>query len=68
MDKITLKAARVNAGHTQKEAATLLGISNKTICSWENGASFPNAVQIEKLCALYSVSYDRINFLPKDPL
>ena len=33
--KITLAAARVNRGLTQKELAQMLGISNKTLCSWE---------------------------------
>lgn len=66
--KITLAAARVNAGLTQKEAATRLNVSNKTISSWENGTSFPNAQQIKNICDLYVVSYDNINFLPSNPL
>lgn len=66
--KITLAAARVNAGLTQKEAAAMLGVSNKTICSWEKCASFPDAQQIKDICELYVVSYDNINFLPNNPL
>ena len=66
--KITLAAARVNAGFSQKEAATMLNISNKTLANWEKGNSFPNAQQIEKICELYIVSYDNINFLPINPL
>lgn len=66
--KMTLAALRVNAGFTQKEAASKLGVSNKTLGSWENGTSFPNAQQIEKICELYGVSYDNINFLPNNPL
>lgn len=66
--KITLEAARVNAGLVQKEAAAMLGVSNKTLSSWENGISFPDAQQIEKICELYVVSYDNINFLPNNPL
>ena len=68
MMKISLAAARVNAGLTQKEAAAMLGVSNKTLGSWEKGESFPNAKQIEKICELYVVSYDNINFLPNNPL
>ncbi len=64
MMKMTLKAARVNAGLTQKEAAAALGISNKTLCNWENGISFPKADKVEKICSLYGVSYDNIIFLP----
>ena len=66
--KMTLAALRVNAGLTQKESASKLGVSNKTLGSWENGDSFPNAQQIEKICELYGVSYDIINFLPNNPL
>ena len=63
MKKITLKAARVNAGYSQKEAAEIIGISNKTLCSWENGKTFPDQPMIEKLCGLYGVTYDMIVFV-----
>lgn len=66
--KMTLEAARRNAGLLQKEAAEKLGISNKTLSSWENYLSFPGADMIPKICDLYGVPYDHINFLPKDPL
>jgi DNA-binding XRE family transcriptional regulator len=66
--KITLKAARVNAGYTQKEAAKLLDVSNKTLCKWEKGSSFPNAEKVAKICSLYSIPYDNISFVPCDSL
>lgn len=62
MKKISLKAARVNAGYSQKEAAKVLEISNKTLCSWENRKTFPDQPMIEKLCDLYGVTYDMIDF------
>ena len=62
MKKISLKAARVNAGLSQKEAAKILDISNKTLCSWENGKTYPDQPMIEKLCILYGVTYDMIDF------
>ena len=68
MVKMTLAAARVNVGLTQKEVALSLGVSNKTVCDWENARSYPDAVQIQKLCDLYCVHYDNINFLPNNPL
>ena len=68
MAKFTLKAARVNAGFTQKEVANLLGVSNLTVSNWENGVSYPNAVQIDKICDLYKLHYDNIIFLPESPL
>lgn len=63
MHKITLKALRVNAGYSQKEAAQLLNISNQTLCKWENGKSFPSQPHIEAICKLYGVHYDAINFV-----
>lgn len=63
MEKITLAAARVNAGFTQKDAAMELGVSNKTLCSWENGKTFPDQPMIEKICILYRTSYDCIKFI-----
>lgn len=62
MKRISLKAARVNAGLSQKEAAKKLEISNKTLCSWENGKTYPDQPMIEKICALYCVTYDMIDF------
>lgn len=62
MEKITLAAARVNAGYSQKDAAKELGISNKALGNWENGKTFPNQPMIEKICALYRVPYDFIKF------
>ena len=64
MFKITLEAARVNAGYTQKDAAKLLRVSNKTLQNWESGKTYPNADKISELCALYGIPYDVINFLP----
>lgn len=64
MVKLTLKAARVNAGFTQKDVAKRLNISNKTVCSWETGATVPNIEQVEGLCDLYNVSYDNLIFYP----
>lgn len=63
--KFTLASARVNAGLSQKKAAEELGISNKTLCSWENYVSYPGADMIPKICELYGIPYDQINFAHK---
>lgn len=68
MGKITLKAARVNAGYLQTEASKMLGVSNKTLSSWENGTTVPKVDMIDKICGLYGVRYDNLIFLPKNPL
>ena len=68
MFKISLEAARVNAGLSQKEVAKSLGVSNKTVSSWENGKTFPKGDKILKLCDLYGVPFDNLNFLPYNSL
>ena len=68
MVRMSLKAARVNAGLTQKEVADSLGVSNKTVCSWEKGNTFPSVCYIDKLCKLFGISYDEVNFLPTNSL
>lgn len=64
MIQITLEAARVNAGYSQKEAAKKLGVSNVTLSNWERGVSMPKANQIIAICDLYRVPYDMLIFLP----
>ena len=66
--KITLEAARVNAGLTQKAVGRELNVSNRTVCNWEKGKTFPSAEHIDALCKLYGMPYDNINFLPNDSL
>ena len=61
--KMTLKALRVNANYTQEVAADKIGVSQKTLSNWENGTTFPDQRQIEKICEVYGVSYDCINFV-----
>ena len=68
MVKISIRAARVNVGLSQKEAAVRLGVSNKTLGNWEKGVTFPPADKIPAICELYGVSYDHLNFLPTDSL
>ena len=68
MFKISLEAARVNAGLSQKEVAKKLNVSNKTISNWENGKTFPSAEKITELCSLYGTSFDNLNFLPNNSL
>lgn len=63
---ITLKAARVNAGLTQKEAAEKLGISKGTLASYEMYRTIPGIDTAEKIADLYGLKVDGIIFLPKD--
>jgi len=60
MPQITMRAARVNAGFNLAEAAKHLGISEKTLGSWENGETEPRITQFYSLCDLYDVPRDDI--------
>lgn len=68
LEKMSLRALRVNVGYTQEEAANMLKINKKTLYNWENGTSYPSVDKIPDICELYGTSYDRINFLLKNPL
>lgn len=61
--KITLAAARVNAGLTQAEVAEKMHVSNKTIINWEKGIVVPNFATVHLLSNLYKIPEDNI-FLP----
>lgn len=64
MFQVSLKAARVNAGKTQKEVAAMLGVSNTTVIAWETGKSSPRIDQMRRMCDIYGAPIDAI-FLPK---
>lgn len=60
--KITLAAARVNAGYSQKEAAEKLNISNKTLFNYEAGEQVPDWEMVHKIEELYEFPADFIFF------
>lgn len=60
---ITLRAARVNAGYTQIEAANKIGVSKESISNWERGKSYPDVPQLKKIEELYKVDYKDLIFL-----
>lgn len=51
--KITLKAARTNAGFTLEDVAIIMMLSINTLSSWENNKTCPDTSQFERLCRLY---------------
>lgn len=60
---ISLKAARVNAGLTQKQVAETLGITEPTVISWEKGKTVPDARMMQKLAELYHADIQHIIFI-----
>lgn len=62
MPKITLKAARVNAGLSQIEAAKKLNVAVSTLRNWEAGKTYPKQPHIEKMCDVYRIDFDALFF------
>ena len=60
--KISMAAARVNAGLTQEEAAKRIGVSKTTIVNWEKGETSPKMKQLDAICNVYAIPADNINF------
>lgn len=62
--KLTLKAARVNAGLTQKELAQMIGKSETTIVKWENDKTGKKITieSLEKICKILKIGIGDIFF------
>lgn len=64
---ISMRAARVNAGLTQVEAAKIIGVAPNTISRWEKGISAPTFKYIRPIVEAYGLkSFEDIIFLPTD--
>jgi len=59
---ITFRAARVNAGLSQEDAAKKMGISVYTLANYEAGKTFPDVPAIKRIEELYGVEYKDIFF------
>ena len=63
--KVSLKAMRTNADITQQAAADAIGVTKRTIHSWETNKTYPTIKQLLSLCDLYGCVVDDI-FLPDE--
>lgn len=61
--RISLAAARVNAGLTQEDVAKALNKNKQTIVNWENGRTTIDTANFMALCRLYHAP-ETIIFLP----
>lgn len=59
--KISLKAARINAGMTQAQAAKAIKVSTNSICAWENGKSPVPKVAVMALSQVYGLPFEAIS-------
>jgi transcriptional regulator with XRE-family HTH domain len=57
---VMLLDLRTKKGVTQEEAATSLGVSNKTISKWETGVSLPETEYLTGIADYYGVSVDEL--------
>jgi len=60
--KISLAAARVNAGLLQEAAAAMLHVTAETLRNWETGKTVPTYDKVIEICALYNYPADYIFF------
>lgn len=58
--KISLAAARVNAGYLQEVAAYKLHVTPETLRSWERGITVPGYDKFMEICKLYEYPADFI--------
>lgn len=58
--KISMAAARVNAGLTQKELATACEVAESTIVNWEKGKAHPHIKRLPMLEKAYGIPLDYV--------
>lgn len=63
--KISMAAARVNAGLTQTDVSMSLNVNRATVVSWERGYSVPSADKFQRFCELCKIPMDNV-LLPKE--
>lgn len=64
--KITVRAARINSGKTQKQVANELGISESTYIRWEKDPSIISAKHQKDLEKIFNFPIELIIFLPQN--
>ena len=64
MSKISLKAARINAGYTLRQVGEQTGLHINTLSDYEKGKSMPRWDTFVKLCSLYQIPISDV-FIPE---
>ena len=62
MEKISLKAARINAGLTQDDLGKLMNVHRNTVAAWEKNPKSISIETAEKICAALKVKISNIFF------
>ena len=58
--KITMAAARENAGLTQKQFALMCEVSESTVIKWEKGQALPSLKKLPLMEKAYGISLDYV--------
>lgn len=61
MGKLKLKAARVQAGLTQADAAKKIGISVTSLSNYETNKKSPKISTLNKICELYKIKVSEVD-------
>lgn len=59
--RISMAAARVNAGLTQEQVAAIMKLSKNTIINWEKGRITPKPAQFKMYCEVVGIDEDLIS-------
>lgn len=62
MERMSMKAVRIDRGITQAQLAKALNVNKKTVSSWEQGKTHPKLDKIEAICEVLNVPYDGIRW------
>ncbi|MDC7953228.1 helix-turn-helix transcriptional regulator [Liquorilactobacillus mali] len=60
--KITMEAARRNAGYSQNDAAKLMGVHPQTISAWEKDSTNLSITEVNRIASIYKLPTDMIFF------
>lgn len=61
MERLKLKAARVQTNLTQEQAAKMIGVSKTTLSNYERGWTSPNAKTLKKICEVYKIEMSEVD-------
>lgn len=64
--RITLKAARVNAGLTQTQAGEKMGVKKDKVLAWEKHPEKVTAAEMYLITKTYGIPADNLIFLSSD--
>ena len=62
LDSMSMKAIRIDRGLTQADLAKAVGVTKKTVSSWESGKTHPSVDKVDAVCRALNVAYDHVRW------